>query len=82
MIVNANAAKRLLKGLRHSYAGEEFLLVADALYANGPYIDPLQSDGHSFVTGTKSDGNKALFSQFAARQKSGSSLPNSHSGDT
>lgn len=66
-----NAAKRLLKGLRVSYAGEEFLLVADALYANGPYIEQLQKHGHSFIIGVKPDGNKALFSQFAARQERG-----------
>ena len=63
-----NAAKRLLEGLRQSYAQEKFLLVADALYANGPYIEQLQQDGHSFIIGIKPDGNKTLFSQFAARQ--------------
>ncbi len=66
-----NAAKRLLEGLRQSYAEEKFVLVADALYANGPFIEQLQSDGHSFIIGSKPDGNKALFSQFAARQQSG-----------
>lgn len=64
-----NAAKRLLKGLQQSYADEKFLLVADALYANGPYIEQLQCDGHSFIIGIKPDGNKGLFTQFAARQK-------------
>ena len=66
-----NAAKRLLEGLRQSYVGEAFLLVADALYANGPYIEQLQSDGHSFIINIKPDGNKSLFSQFAARQNRG-----------
>jgi hypothetical protein len=65
-----NAGKRLLEGLRQSYGDEKFLLVADALYANGPYIEQLQGDGHSFIIGIKPDGNKGLFSQFAARQKS------------
>lgn len=66
-----NAAKRLLEGLHQSYAEEKFLLVADALYANGPYIEQLQQDGHSYIIGIKPDGNKGLFSQFASRQKSG-----------
>lgn len=75
-----NAAKRLLEGLRQSYTQEKFLLVADALYANGPYIEQLQGDGHSFIIGIKPDGNKALFSQCAARQKSGQAGQYSHSG--
>jgi hypothetical protein len=74
-----NAAKRLLEGLRQSYTREKFLLVADALYANGPYIEQLQEDDHSFIIGIKPDGNKALFSQFAARQKSGRAGQYSHS---
>lgn len=66
-----NAAKRLLEGLGQSYAQEKFLLVADALYANGPFIEQLQDDSHSFIVGIKPDGNKSLFSQFAARQERG-----------
>ena len=66
-----NAAKRLLQGVGQSYAQEKFLLVADALYANGPYIEQLQQDGHSFIVGIKPDGNKSLFSQFAARPARG-----------
>lgn len=65
-----NAAKRLLAGLEQHYAQEKFLLVADALYANGPFVEQLQDDGHSFIIGIKPDGNKSLFSQFAARQRS------------
>lgn len=74
-----NAAKRLLEGLAQSYAEEKFLLVADALYANGPYIEQLQSHGHSFIIGIKPEGNKSLFSQFAARQKSGQAVQYNYS---
>lgn len=64
-----NAGKRLLKHLQQSYKKEKFLLVADALYANGPYIEALQDVGHSFIIGVTPDGNKGLFTHFAARQE-------------
>ena len=55
------------------------LLVADALYANVPYVKQLRSAGHSCVIGVKPKGNKALFRQFAARQKSGHAKQYSYS---
>jgi len=66
-----NAAKRLLTGMTQSYANESFVWVADALYANGPYIKALLADGHSYIIGIKPEGNKGLFGQFAARQQRG-----------
>jgi hypothetical protein len=65
-------------GFTLNYVGEQFLLATDALNANGPYIEQLQHEDHSFIIGIKQDGNKTLFKQFATRQKSCQAKQNSY----
>jgi len=48
-----NAAKRLMPNVRKMLSNQQLLIVADALYANGPYIRLLQSLDMSFIIGIK-----------------------------
>lgn len=60
----ANAAKRLIPGLRRLLAKEKVVVVEDALSANGPHIRKLQKEGFRFIISVKPDGNKYLFGLF------------------
>lgn len=56
-----NAAKRLLQHVADHYPQRRFIVIEDALAANGPHILELKRHGMRFVIGAKPDGNKALF---------------------
>ncbi len=48
-----NASKRLLKKVRTRHLGEKFIRVEDALYANGPHVREIQTDGDKFIIRVK-----------------------------
>lgn len=60
-----NAAKRLHKNLHEQYKIYQkqynFLIVEDALYANGPHIELLQSNGFDYIINVKPKSHKTLF---------------------
>lgn len=62
-----NAARRLLANLKESYPEEPFLILEDALFANGPHIDQLIQYGFSYIIGVKPIKSKSLFAQFKRR---------------
>ena len=62
-----NASKRLLDQLRMHYPEESFLIVEDALFANGPHIDQLRRHKFHYLIGVKPTKHKKLFSQFEQR---------------
>ncbi len=66
-----NASKRLQTQLYKDYEGQPFIIVEDALYANGPHIKQIQSNGWDFVLNVKPGSHSALFKHFEARKKRG-----------
>lgn len=48
-----NGAKRLIPSLRASMPDDKLLIVADALYANAPFIRLVQGEGMKFITVVK-----------------------------
>ena len=48
-----NASKRLLKKVRTRHLAEKFIRVEDALYANGPHIKEIQTNGDKFIIRVK-----------------------------
>ena len=48
-----NASKRLLKKVRTRHLAEKFIRVEDALYANGPHIKEIQTQGDKFIIRVK-----------------------------
>jgi hypothetical protein len=67
-----NAARRLLAHLKESYPKLKALLVADALYANGPHLEQIQALDYHYLVAVKPDSHKALFKQVDARGQSNS----------
>ena len=68
-----NAAKRLLIHFEKSYSkpleNYNFLMVEDALYANEPHIEDLQSKGFDYIINVKPTSQKTLFKQVEGRRK-------------
>jgi len=62
-----SAARRIMSQLRATYPSESFLLLEDALFANGPHIDLLQAHDFSYIIGIKPLKHKNLFAQFKHR---------------
>ena len=56
-----NAAKRLLLAIHQHYANRPFIVLEDALAANGPHIQTLKGYGKDFIINIKPVGNAALF---------------------
>lgn len=60
-----NAGKRLHKNLHEQYKAYQkqynFLIVEDALYANGPHIELLKDKGFDYVINVKPKSHKTLF---------------------
>ena len=56
-----NAAKRLLLAIHQRYANRPFIVLEDALAANGAHIQTLIGYGMDFIINVKSAGNAALF---------------------
>lgn len=48
-----NGSKRLIPSIRASLPNEKFLIIADALYANAPFIRLVQSQEMNFITVVK-----------------------------
>lgn len=55
-----NAAKRLLPALKKAFPRLEIIISADALLANGPFIELLKNQGFSFILRFKEGNNKTL----------------------
>lgn len=66
-----NAAKRLQSGLYEAYSGMPFIMVEDALYANGPHIEQIRENGWDFIINVKPKSHKTLFRLFEARKSRG-----------
>ena len=56
-----NAAKRLLESVAKQYPKRRFIVVEDALAANGPHLQALQQHQMDFIIVAKPDGNSTLF---------------------
>ena len=56
-----NAAKRLLFAIHQQYTNRPFIVLEDALAANGPHIQTLIGYGLDFIINVKPAGNAALF---------------------
>lgn len=63
-----NAAKRLQSNLYKNYEGMPFVIVEDALYANEPHIQQIQSNKWDFIINVKPASHKVLFTLFEARK--------------
>lgn len=66
-----NASKRLQEQLYKDYEGEAFVVIEDALYANGPHIKQIQTNGWDFILNVKPSSHSALFKHFEARKQRG-----------
>jgi hypothetical protein len=62
-----NAAKRLLHSIHAQYPQRRFLVLEDALAANGPHIQALTEHELDYIIGIKPDGNAYLFEQMLER---------------
>ena len=68
-----NAGKRLFAQMDNDYKVYQdqynFLIVEDALYANAPHLQCLQSNGYSYIVNVKPDSHKSLFAHIAGRRE-------------
>jgi len=65
-----NASKRLLKKVRTRHLAEKFIRVEDALYANGPHIREIQTEGDKFIIRVKpGSGAGSVIEQYEALLK-------------
>lgn len=65
-----NASKRLLEKVRTRHLGEKFIRVEDALYANGPHIRDIQTEGDKFIIRVKpGSGAGSTIEQYEALLK-------------
>jgi hypothetical protein len=62
-----NAVRRLLPWLKAQYPDMSFLVVEDALYANGPHLKEILENGWQFIVNVKPKGNSSLFKAYEAR---------------
>jgi len=56
-----NAGKRLLKSVHQHYAKRDFIVLEDALGANGPHVQTLLDHGMDYIIAIKPVGNRSLF---------------------
>ncbi len=61
-----NAGKRWLGGFRHLYPQLPSIIVGDALYTNGPFIQELEKNRCSYILGVTDKGHKNLLEYFWA----------------
>ncbi len=66
-----NAAKRLLESIAQQYPKRRFIVVEDALAANGPHLQALQQHGMDFIIVAKPGSNEALFDAVQTRLQQG-----------
>lgn len=64
-----NASKRLLASLASRYGEQEYIVVEDALYANGPNIRAIKQIGWNYIINVKPAGNKTIFKQIEGRRQ-------------
>jgi hypothetical protein len=69
-----NAGKRLLDALNQQYAKRSFIVLEDALAANGPHIQTLLDYAMSFIINIKPAGNATLFEHMHERCQSGNAV--------
>ena len=62
-----NAGKRLLNSIRQQYPDRQFVVLEDALAANGPHIQELKRHKLDFIIGAKPGSNAALFDEVCER---------------
>ena len=62
-----NAGKRLLNSIRQQYPDRQFVVLEDALAANGPLIRELLRHEMDFIIGAKPGSNAALFDEVGTR---------------
>lgn len=65
-----NAAKRMIEWMSGKYKDQKWLVVEDALYANGPHIEQIVEKGWSYIIGIKPGSHKTLFDLFESRKAS------------
>lgn len=63
-----NAAKRLLKTIRHEHPHLKFLVIEDGLASNAPHIRELKQQNMHFLLGAKPGDHEFLFEQLLARE--------------
>ena len=66
-----NAAKRLLERIRHQHPQLKFIVVEDALAANGPHLELLGALGLRDIIGVKEGDHEALFEGVQERLRAG-----------
>lgn len=66
-----NAAKRLIASVAAQYPKRRFVVVEDALAANGPHLQMLQRHRMDFIIVAKPSGNPALFDALHQRLQQG-----------
>jgi len=66
-----NAVKRLLEKLHKEYAGENFLFLEDALYANSPHIELLNTYNYAYLIRAKQGNNPSLLKHFEEAKQAG-----------
>lgn len=68
-----NAAKRLNSNWKKQYepyqSSYQFLVLEDAIYANGPHIKELESQGLSYIINVKPKSHKTLFKSIEGKRK-------------
>ena len=62
-----NAGKRLLNSIRQQYPDRQFVVLEDALAANGPHIQELLRHQMDFIISAKPGSNAALFNEVCER---------------
>ena len=62
-----NAGKRLLTSIRQQFPDRQFVVLEDALAANGPHIQQLLDHQMDFIIGAKPGSNASLFDEIAKR---------------
>ena len=73
-----NAAKRMTEWLAQKYPQTPFLLVEDALYANGPHLKDIRDKGWQFIVNVKPKSHKSMFESVASRIKRGKAKKITH----
>lgn len=66
-----NASKRLIKSVAAQYPKRRFVVLEDALAANGPHVQTLLENAMDYIIVAKPGGNAALFATLQERLQQG-----------
>ncbi|MGQ7848831.1 transposase [Granulosicoccus sp. 3-233] len=66
-----NAGKRLIPSIKAQYPKRRFVVLEDALAANGPHLELLAKHEMDFIIGVKPGSNAAVFDEVARRMSQG-----------